>query len=292
MSVNTPQLGMPGMPQLGMPQLGMPGMPQLGMPQGLPQQMPAQVQGDFAESLSKTLSKTILDQATARIRDQLTSFANIVCSFPEATAKGITAQYILDLWNSVAPELAISTTAPVQAVAGVTCAAKLLKGKNANETCKNKPTAGSAYCSRHKNHAVPPMVGAPPQGVPGVVQGMPGMPPQGMPGMMPQGIVQLNVPAAHVAPVAPQAAAPQTCQVTLKSGARKDQQCGGKLVAGGTTCSRHAPKSAAPVVPQLGMPAAQPIGVPAANLPQYGIPQPIAMPSGIPMLAMPPPPHQ
>lgn len=187
----------------------------------------------FLEQLARNVEQNIL----ASLAVQLQAFAKNVVELPEMTEKGVTAQQVIDCWNSVSDfkvglravttcsDATATTTAPgdqtpsrkprAQTDKNHKCQVPKQRGDNKGEPCGKNCVVGTDFCPEHlkKNQKSP---------------STPSQPATDADGSAP-------------APTKPVPVTGSTCEHVLQTGANKGQPCG-KKVTSGTWCTTHAKK--------------------------------------------------
>jgi cell division protein FtsN len=196
----------------------------------------------FLEQLAKTVEQNIL----AALAGQLNAFAKNVVELPEMKEKGVTAEQVLDCWNSVSEFKVVLGAAPASSAPAAAAAASgaetpsrkpraqtdknhkcqvpKQRGDHKGEPCGKNCVVGTDYCPEHLKKNQPSGSTAAPA-TPATAESTP-------------------APAAAApAPAAPKpaAVAGATCEHVLQTGANKGQACGKKATSG-TWCTTHAKK--------------------------------------------------
>ena len=185
----------------------------------------------FLEQLAKTVEQNIL----AALSGQLNAFAKNVVELPEMKEKGVTAEQVMDCWNSVSDFKVVLGAVPAAAPAAAggdstpsrkpraqtdknhKCQVPKQRGESKGEPCGKNCVVGTDYCPEHlkKN--------------------------QKSPGPAPDAAPAATTTTAAPAPAKPAPVAGATCEHILQTGANKGQACGKKATSG-TWCTVHAKK--------------------------------------------------
>lgn len=186
---------------------------------------------NLSQSVEQKVKETVTQNVLQSLALKLSEFAKLVTELPEMKEKGVTADQVLECWNSVSDfkvTSAVTSAVPTGEGAGtpgtekktraktdknVTCKVPKTRGEHAGEPCGKNCVVGTQFCSSHLKTGKP----TPKQ--------------------------EGEVKSEAVPQAAPASSDPSGgCKHILQNGVRKDKECGKKCSAGNNYCTNHKAK--------------------------------------------------